>query len=80
MSYKRKFKAGNKIRTVAEYESSAQFLNYFMVHGRTTHKAWIESWQYRTLKLTIGSGALYEAIPVDADIPIREEAKNDIQV
>ena len=60
---------------VVPYESSAQFLNYFMVHGRTTHKAWIESWQYRTLKLTIGSGAIYEAIPVDANIPLREEDK-----
>ena len=61
----RKLKRGKQIKSIAEYESAANFLIYFMVHNKTTHKAWIESWQYRTLQSFIKAGAIYEALPID---------------
>ena len=61
----RKYKQGKQIKSVAEYESAAKFLTFFMVYGRTTHKGWIESWQYRTLQNYIKAGAIYEALPID---------------
>ena len=71
----RKYKQGKQIKSVAQYESAALFLTFFMVHGRTTHKGWIESWQYRTLQKIIKSGAMYEALPIDW--PEEEGDKND---
>jgi hypothetical protein len=69
----RKYKCGERIKSVADYESKSQFLTYFMVHGRTTHKGWIESWQYRMLKRLIDSGSIYEALPID----FQEENKDE---
>ena len=56
---KPKYKQGRKIETVADFEKSK--CTYFKVHGKSTHRAWIESWQYRVLKMFIQSGAIYEA-------------------
>ena len=39
-----------------------------MVHNKTTHKGWIESWQYRHLKNVIEAGILYEALPIKKEV------------
>ena len=72
----RKYKQGEQIKSVAQYESAAKTLTFFMVHGRTTHVGWIESWQYRTLQNIIKSGAMYEAIPIDTNKKSKEEVKD----
>lgn len=56
---KPKYKQGRKIESVADFEKSK--CEYFKVYGKTTHRAWIESWQYRVLKNFIKAGAIYEA-------------------
>ena len=60
----RKYKKGNCILTVADYEKASQKMDFFMVGDKTTHKEWIESWQYQYLKKVIYLGNLYEAIPI----------------
>lgn len=55
---KAKYKKGKKIESVADFEKST--CTYFKVHDRTIHRAWIESWQYRTLKNFIMNSYLYE--------------------
>ena len=55
----RKYRKGKKIKSVAEYEESKSL--FFMIHNKTTHKAWIDSFQYRTLKNLIINGVVYEA-------------------
>lgn len=60
---KPKYKKGKKIETVADFEKSK--CEYFKVHERTTHRAWIESWQYRVLKNYINAGAIFEAEGVE---------------
>lgn len=61
----RKYKKGKLIKSVAQYESASKFLTFFMVQGKTTHKAWIESWQYRVLRNAINNGIIYEALPIE---------------
>ena len=56
---KPKYKQGRKIETVADFEKSK--CSYFKVYGKTTHRAWIESWQYRVLENFIKASAIYEA-------------------
>lgn len=60
----RKYKKGKLIESVAQYESASRFLTFFMVQGKTTHKAWIESWQYRVLRNAINNGLIHEALPI----------------
>ena len=59
----RKYKKGNLIRTVAEYEEKAKTSTFFIVRNQTLHKGWIESWQYHYLKMIIYSELMYEALP-----------------
>lgn len=58
-----KYKTGKQIRTVADFENSER--DFFMVTygNRTTpcHRALLISWKYRTLKLFIERGWIYEA-------------------
>ena len=63
----RKYKKGNCILTVADYEKASQTMTFFMVGNKTTHKGWIESWQYQYLKKVIYLGNLYEALPVEKE-------------
>jgi hypothetical protein len=62
---KAKYKQGRKIESVADFEKSK--CTYFKVHGKSTHRAWIESWQYRVLKMFIQSGAIYEADLIEGE-------------
>lgn len=59
----RKYKSGKLIQTVADFENSK--CDFFMVTfgNRTTprHRAFLISWQYRTLKNFIDRGWIYEA-------------------
>jgi hypothetical protein len=69
----RKYKKGKLIKSLAQYESASKVLTFFMVQGKTTHKAWIESWQYRVLQNMINRGIIYEALPVDFDTEVNNE-------
>ena len=64
----RKYKRGKPILTVADYEKASQTITFFMVGNKTTHKGWIESWQYQYLKKVIYLGNLFEAIPVEREV------------
>lgn len=55
----RQYKKGKRIKTVAAFEKSE--CTFFMIFDKTTHRAWIESWQYRTLKKMVDRGAVFEA-------------------
>ena len=55
---KPKYKIGKKIESVADFEKST--CTFFKVRTKTTHRAWIESWQYRILKESIKRGILFE--------------------
>lgn len=63
---KAKYKQGRKIETVADFEKSK--CTYFKIYGKSTHRAWIESWQYRVLKNFIQLGAIYEADLIEGGI------------
>lgn len=58
-----KYKTGKQIQTVADFENSK--CDYFVVtFGNRTaprHRAFLISWQYRTLKNFIDRGWIYEA-------------------
>ena len=56
---KPKYKQGRMIESVADFEKSKS--KYYKVYGKTTHRSWIESWQYRVLENFIKAGAIYEA-------------------
>lgn len=56
---KPKYKFGKQIKSVAEFEKST--CTFFKVGMQTTHRGWIESWQYRVLKNYISSGNIHEA-------------------
>ena len=55
---KAKYKKGQQIKSVADFEKSTCM--FFKVGTKTTHRAWIESWQYRVLLDAIRKGILFE--------------------
>lgn len=59
----RKYKQGERILSIADFDEKSNHLNFFMVYGRTTHIGWIQSWQYHYLKSLISKGVIYEALP-----------------
>lgn len=62
---KPKYKIGKKIESVAEFEKST--CTFFKVGTKTTHIAWIESWQYRLLKEAIKKGILFETESIEKE-------------
>ena len=62
---KPKYKLGKKIETVADFEKST--CTFFKVGTKTTHRAWIESWQYRLLKEAIKRGILFETGSIEKE-------------
>ena len=62
---KAKYKKGRKIESIADFEKSS--CQYFKVMEKTTHRAWIESWQYRVLKNTIQKGFLFETELIECE-------------
>lgn len=56
---KARYKCGEKILSIAQFESSKS--QWFKWRGKTTHRSWLISLQYRTLKGAIDGGVLYEA-------------------
>jgi hypothetical protein len=72
---KAKYKQGRKIESVADFEKSK--CTYFKVHGKSTHRAWIESWQYRVLKNFINAGVIYEAELIDkeSETPFKKQSE-----
>ena len=63
----RKYKKGKRIRSISEYEISTKLNGQRMFWiqtgstGYVRHIGWIESWQYRLLKVFIEHGYLFEA-------------------
>ena len=56
---KAKYEAAEIICSVAQFEQSES--DWFKWRGKTTHRSWLISLQYRTLKGIIDGGVLYEA-------------------
>lgn len=71
----RKYKRGKQITSLDDLDKSdATF--FIVLYGskeKTTHAGWLESWQYRALKMAIKSGRIYEAELIDKGM---EEKKN----
>ena len=61
-----KYKRGKRIKTIADYYKSTEKGQrmFWIYHGRwlVRHIGWIESLQYRTLKMFIEHYHLYEAV------------------
>lgn len=59
----RKYKKGKMIRTVAEFSKSGStfYIVRFGFQEMTKHRAFLISWQYRTLERFINDGNVYEA-------------------
>lgn len=59
----KKYKQGKRINTISEFDQSEKM--YYIVHFgsevRTRHRAFLISWQYRTLLNFIINGRVYEA-------------------
>jgi hypothetical protein len=56
---KAKYERGEKICSITQFEASSS--QWFKWRGKTTHRSCLISLQYRTLKLFIDSGVIYEA-------------------
>lgn len=66
----RKYKAGRRIRSVAEFEkddADVYIIKYGAGKECTTARGWIISWQYRYLSNMIRDGKVYEAKAVGGD-------------
>lgn len=59
--YKRKYEKGACIMSVGQFEALG--CEWFIINGKTTHRSFIESFQYRTLKNLILLGLVYVALP-----------------
>ena len=62
---KSKYKQGKQICSIADFEKS-ECLYFKVKFGnkiQTKHRAFLISWQYRTLKMFIDRGWVFEAIP-----------------
>lgn len=56
---KARYERGEQIITITQFEASKS--QWFKWRDKTTHRSWLISLQYRTLKSVIDSGTLYEA-------------------
>lgn len=56
---KAKYECGEQIISIAQFEASKS--QWFKWRGKTTHRSFLISLQYRTLKYIIDGGFLYEA-------------------
>lgn len=56
---KAKFKAGKRIESIGEFEQCPNA--WYKLRGRTVHRSFLMSQQYRTLFWMIMRGELYEA-------------------
>ena len=56
---KARYEYGKQIISITQFEASKS--QWFKWRGKTTHRSWLISLQYRTLKSIIDSGVLYEA-------------------
>lgn len=56
---KARYECGEQIISIAQFEASKS--QWFKWHGKTIHRSWLISLQYRTLKNAIDVGILYEA-------------------
>ena len=80
---KPKYKLGKQIKTIRDFSNSTSM--YFKVHFgdgyKTKHRAFLISWQYRTLETFINSGRVFEAekiiypklCPVCKKTPVRKQ-------
>lgn len=59
----RKYKKDKLVESVAEFEESKKewFVVQYGKNSKTTHRAFLESWQYHVLKIFIDNKRIYEA-------------------
>lgn len=72
----KKYKAGKRIKSVAEYENARKTERFFMMNGKPKHIGFLESMQYRTLAFTIYGGRLNYAELSDEYAQNSEETDN----
>jgi len=79
---KRKYKKGKPIRCFAMFEESN--CRFFIVtyggdlKGKTTHRAFLESWQYHTLDVFMQRGWIYETVRIeDEQLPEHSEGNGN---
>lgn len=75
MSYKRKYKRGDKIKSFDELVK--QDFIYFI--DKITHKGWFLNWQVRFTQMYIERGMLYYAIKIDDDKKYFFKKESEIQ-
>lgn len=59
---KAKYKTGKRICSISEFELCES--NFYKWNGKTTHKSFLISLQYITLRNAIITGRLFVAIPI----------------
>lgn len=64
MSYKRKYKRGERITSLDEL-SKQEFIYFF---DKITHHGWFMSWQFSLAKRYIERGMLYYAVKIDEEV------------
>ncbi len=80
---KPKYRLGKQIKTIADFSNSkcTYFKVYFGNGYKTKHRAFLISWQYRTLETFINRGHVFEtetiihpkACPICKKIPVRKQ-------
>ena len=76
---KPKYKQGKQICSIADFEKS-ECLYFKVKFGgklQTKHRSFLISWQYRTLKLFIDGGLVFEAERMNIDAKIDGTNKGD---
>lgn len=63
---KAKYKTGKQIQSISQFDSCEKLL--YKWNGKTTHRSFLMSLQYRTLLNAIISGRLYEAELIKAEV------------
>ena len=59
----RKYKKGEPITSLDEFEKQ----EFVIVHERTYHWGWTQSWQFRMVKRYIDCGVVYKAVKIEKE-------------
>ena len=62
---KSKYRQGRRIETISDFDSCPSL--FYKFNGKTTHRAFLISQQYRTLLNTIINGRLYVAEKIEEE-------------
>lgn len=59
----RKYKKGEPITNLDEFAKQ----EFVIVHNKTYHQGWTQSWQFRMVKNMINSGLIYKAVRIEKE-------------